>query len=116
MKYYENILESPFSIISKEAIDKNIISQKTLREWLNLNPDSYHKKINDIIIKRFLKVYNNENRFYHISLNRFGIVKINISFDNINNATFYDINNAINDCKDFINNINKNRVTKRKMN
>ena len=114
MKYYENILESPFSIISKEAINKNIISQKTLREWLNLNPDSYHKKINDIIIKRFLKVYNNENRFYHISLNRFGIVKINISFDNVNNATFYDINNAINDCKDFINNINKNRVTKKK--
>ena len=113
LKYYENSIESPFSIISKKAIENNKISKKILKDWLNLKEDTYYKKKNDIIVKRYLKDYN-EPRYYHIAINKMGIVRINISFDNDNNANFTDIEYAIKDCKKFIENINKNRITTRK--
>ena len=114
LKYYENTIESPFSIISKKAIENNKISKKILKDWLSLKEDTYYKKKNDVIVKRYLKDYNNESRYYHIAINKLGIVRINISFDNNNNATFSDIEDAIKDCKKFIETINKNRITAKK--
>ena len=111
IKYYENILEAPFSIISRKAIDDNKLNKKILKDWLDLNEES--KKINRIIVKRFLREYNGEPRYNHIEINKKGVVKLNISFNAINNASFKDVNDAVEDCKKFINNINKNRLVKK---
>ena len=111
LKYYENTLESPFSIISNKAIENNKISKKILKDWLGLNKET--KKINSIIIKRFLKDYNNEPRYSHIFIDKFGNIRLNIAFLGNNNATFDDIEYASKDCKKLIDDINKNRIIKK---
>ena len=111
LRYYENSIEHPFSIISKKAMEENKINKKLLKDWLSLREDIFYKKKNDIVVKRFLKNYNLEPRYYHISINKIGNIGINISFDNENNAKFDDVKDAIKDCKKFIENINKNRLT-----
>jgi len=111
IKYSEDILEAPFSIISKKAIDNNKVSKDNLKGWLGLNNE--HRRMNGIIFKRFLKDYNNEPRYSSIFLRKSGEIIINVSFDADNSANFSDIEVSVKDCKKIIDDINKNRIVKK---
>ena len=109
MKYSENFLEAPFSIISKKAVDKNIITKDNLKIWVGVEEQ---RKINGIIVKRYLKDYNNNPRYSSLFFNKNGQIEINISFKDEYNANFSDIEFAVKDCKNFVEDINKNRLSK----
>ena len=111
IKYYEDILESPFSIISKKAIDNNMLYKKKLKEWIGVKEEP--KRNNAITIKRYLKDYNNEHRYSSISLFKSGKIDFSVSFPNELNATFLDVELAVKNCKVLIEDINKNRITKK---
>jgi hypothetical protein len=111
LKYFEDTLESPFSIISKEALYNNKINKNYLEQWLGIK--SIPRRMNGIIIKRYIRDYNNEPRYSSISLDKFGTIQLNVSFNSDCNANFEDIEYTIKDCKKFINDINKNRIPKR---
>jgi hypothetical protein len=112
LKYSEDILESPFSIISKKSIDSGKINIKLLKDWLGLNEEP--RRLNGIIVKRYLNEYNNKPKYYQITLNKTGKININVSFDSDLNANFSDIEDTIKNCKKFIEDINKNRIIKKK--
>jgi hypothetical protein len=57
IRYSEDILEAPFSIISKKAIDNNQVDQDLLKKWLGVNQQV--RRMNSIVLKRYLKDYNN---------------------------------------------------------
>jgi len=111
VQYSENIMETPFSIISKKAITDNIINKESLKKWMGIN-NNYRNK-NGITIKRYLKDYNNQPRHSSIFLTKSGKIILTVSFDAENNATFKDIEYTIKDCKNLIEDINKNRITKK---
>jgi hypothetical protein len=100
IKYSEDILESPFSIISKKAIDNNIIDIEILKKWIGVNQP--FRKMNGIVIKRYLKNYNNIPRYSSISLSKNGRLTINVSYKEDFNADFNDIEYVIKNCKKFI--------------
>jgi hypothetical protein len=109
MKYSEDLLEAPFSIISKDAIKKNIIKKDDLKKWIGI--DNEQRRMNGIIVKRNVKNYMNEPRYSSLFMNKFGHVQINVSFENIFNANLLDVENVVKDCKKFIEDINKNNKT-----
>lgn len=111
IKYSEDVLESPFSIISKKAIDNGVIKKDEIKSWLGLNED--YREINGIILKSYIKDYNNEPKYSHISINRLGKIVLNISFKSDNNATFKDVEDCVINCKKILENINKHRVVKK---
>ena len=111
IKYSEDILESPFSIISKKAIDNGSIKKEEIKSWLGLNED--YREINGIILKSYIKDYNNEPKYSHISINRLGKIILNASFKSENNATFKDVEECVINCKKILENINKHRVVKK---
>lgn len=113
IKYSEDILEAPFSIISKKALDNNRINKDILREWLGITKD-VQRRTNSISIKRYIKDYNNEPRYSSLSLSKSGKIEINISFHAYNNANFNDVELTIKDCKKFVEELNKNRIIKKK--
>ena len=114
IKYSDETLEYPFSIISKEAIDESKISKKLLLDWIGINIDESERKKNGIIIKRFLREYNNKPIYSTIIINKKGNLEIKTSFESNFNANFNDIENTIKDSKKFIEDINKNRLTKKR--
>jgi len=107
LKYTDDFLDTNYTIISKEAIENNKIDKNILKKWIYRTKDSV-KKINGIIIKRFLKKYNDENRFSNIFINKNGNITMTISFKSGNNASFMDVGTAVNDCKKIIDDINNN--------
>ena len=111
IRYSEDILEAPFSLISREAINKNTVSQDSLKKWIGINQPP--RRMNGIIIKRYLKDYNDISRYSSISLYKTGKLTINVSFKEEYNANFNDIEYTIKNCKKFIEDINKNRFTKK---
>ena len=112
IKYYENMLDMPFSLISKKAIDDKLISKDILKRWIG-NVDESRKMEEEIIIKRHLKNYDNQPRYISLMIGKYGKVNINISFLNSNHATFEDVQLGIKECKKIIENINKNRIIKK---
>jgi hypothetical protein len=114
LRYSEDILDSPFTIISKEALNKNIVKKDTLKKWFGLKKDeAEQRKMSGILIKRYLRDYNNEPRFSQVIIKKTGNIGINVSFSTENNASFKDIEIAVKDCKKFIDDINKNRIIKK---
>ena len=111
IKYSEDIIDTPFSIISKKAIANNKITKDNIKNWLGVNNE--YRRMNGIMFKKFLKEYNNENRYTSIYLKKTGEIILSISFDADNNASFYDVELAVKDCKKIIEDINKNRVVKK---
>ena len=111
IKYSEDVLEAPFSIISKKAIDNHNIRKDEIKAWLGLNED--YREMNRIILKSYIKNYNNEPKYSHISINRLGKIVLNVSFKSDNNATFKDVEQSVLNCKKIIENINRHRVVKK---
>ena len=108
IKYNEDTLDSPFSIISKSAIDNNKISKKNINEWLGI--DKPLRRMNAIQIKR---IYN-ENKYSSITLSKYGKIMLHTSFPAERNANFNDIHDCIKDAKNLLDDINKNRIIRKK--
>ncbi|NBS84883.1 MAG: hypothetical protein EBS59_09380, partial [Verrucomicrobia bacterium] len=113
IKYSEESFENPFLLISKKAISDGYLDKNTLSDWLGLNDKNDMKKINGLSLKRYSKHYNDKPKYYSILLNKFGVLQITVSYLNENKASFSDIEYAINDCRNFIENVNKNRIVKK---
>jgi hypothetical protein len=109
IKYTDDIIESSFSIISKEALDNNLIKKDELKRWLGIVKEKTIKK-NGITFKRYLKDYLEKPRYSSIFLNKYGELSINVSFNTEINADFNDIENTIKDCKKIIEDINRNKI------
>jgi hypothetical protein len=113
IKYYEESFDSPFSLISKKAVDEGKVDKDLLSNWLGINSKDDTRKTNGIQIKKLSKEYDNKPKYYSMLITKFGIVSINIGFLSEQLATFTDIEYTVNNCKNFINDINKNRVVKK---
>jgi hypothetical protein len=110
IKYSDESFDTPFYIISKKAVANNKIDKKTLRNWLGINKE--HRKLNGLTVKRYLKDYNGKPRFSEIFITNTGKIALNMSFSTESNANFKDIDEAVKDCKKFIEDINKSRITR----
>lgn len=113
IKYYEESFDSPFSLISKKAVDDGKVDKDILSNWLGLNSKEDSRKTNGIQLKKMSREYNDKPKYYSILITKYGIVSINIGFLADQYASFSDIEYTVNDCKNFINDINKNRVVKK---
>ena len=109
IKYSENLLDTPFTVISRDAIDKKLIKKDKLKEWIGVNDD--YRKMTGLLIKRLFKTSNNEPNYSSYILTKNGKINIRIGFLNENNANFNDIVDCIKDCKSLIEDINKKIVT-----
>jgi len=113
IKYSEELFESPFYIISKQAIDNKNIDKKTLSRWLGIDTNNEQRRMNGLIIKKIMKKNDEKSLYYTILLDKYGVISLFIAFDRDSNATFNDIEYLVNDCRYFINDINKNRIVKK---
>lgn len=113
IEYAEESFDVPFSLISKKAVDEGKIDKDTLIKWLDVNNKEDSRKTNGIQIKKFSKEYNNKPKYYSLLITKYGMIQINIGYTAENNATFSDVEYTINDCKKFIEDINKNRIIKK---
>ena len=111
LKYYENMFDSPFYIISKKAVDNKILERKMVEHWIGIK--KIQRLNTGIKVQRFIKEYNGVRRYNVIDIKKDGNLVMNISFDNQNNANFEDVKYSIDNFKNFINEINKNRIIKK---
>ncbi len=105
IKYNDETFDTPFSIISKEAIDKKKVDKKELKDWLAIKDEQ--KKITGLLMKRLIKEYEDEPRYSSVSLKKDGNIRINVSFPARLNASFNDVLLSVKDCKRNIDDINK---------
>ena len=113
IKYSEETFDNPFVLISKEAINDGKLDKNTLKDWLGLDDKEEGRKINGLLLKRYSKDYDNKPKYYSVLLNKYGVLQITVSYLNENKATFEDVDYAMNDCKKFIEVVNKNRIVKK---
>jgi hypothetical protein len=107
IKYDDNSFKSSFTLISKEAIEKDTIKKTDLIRWLGIKKDE-HKKVNGIIIKRNFKKIEDDYRYSSILINKKGSITVHVSFKSNNNAKMSDVKEAIDDCKNLLKDINNN--------
>jgi hypothetical protein len=108
IKYGEDLINIPVSIISREALLQDKIKKNKLKDWILKD---LTKKINGINIKRFIKDYNNEPRYLSLNLKKNTEIDLFMAFENNNNANFYDISYCVKNCKNLIDDINKNIIS-----
>ena len=111
IKYGEDLINIPVSITSKEALNKNKIKKNQLKDWLGLSDIT--RRMNGIMVKRYLKDYNDEARYISVTLKKNTEVQLYISFENENEADFKDVEFAVKNCKKLIEDINKNIIPKK---
>jgi hypothetical protein len=108
LKYNEDTLDSPFALISKDAINNNFITKKNIEDWIGI--DKPTRRMNAIQIKRIYDI----KKYSSISLSKFGKIMIHTSFSTDVLSNFNDVNNCIKDAKYLLEDINKNRIIKKK--
>ncbi len=111
IKYYDYGFSNPFTLISKKAVDENIITKEILlKKWMN--PNIPYKKINSLQVKRYIKNFKDDNTplFTTINLYKYGRVQLSVAFKTENKASFQDIQECIENTKSFIEDINKNVI------
>jgi hypothetical protein len=112
IKYGDPLFKSPFTLISKDAIESKELKKQTLKNWLHLNREEL-RKVNGLIIKRKYKSFPNEPGYSSIFLNKSGKIAIHTAFLREYKATFCDVVESIKNCKKLVEDINKNRLTTR---
>ena len=114
LRYSESILQAPFLIISKNALDNNLLVKDNLITWLRLNKED-SKTVNGIELKRFLKKIADKNVFSTISLKKNMEIAISVGFSNDMNAGFEEIDNTVENSKKLIIELNKIRKIDKKI-
>ncbi len=110
VKYGDITMDNPFIIISLEAIRQNKLTKHHLYEWLNLirgSDEIAERRFHNLQLKRFIKSYENDQKFSSVNISRNGKVSISISYKQENRATIKDIELAVKNCKKFIDDLNQ---------
>ncbi len=111
IKYNDYGFANPFILISKSAIDQNVVNkQLLLSQWTN--PQMPVKKFNGLQLKRYIKNMEPSGTplFSNLYLYKYGRIQLSIAFKSENKATFHEIHEAIMNCKDFIEDVNRNVI------
>ncbi len=115
IKYNDVGFSNPFILISKAAVDENLVNKQILlSQWSD--PYSQGKKFNGLQVKRYIKdlVSKNSNEktplFSTLQIHKYGRIHMSVAFKSEHKARFNEINDCINNCGEFIDDINKNII------
>lgn len=111
IKYNDYGFANPFILISKSAVDQNIVNKELLlTQWTN--PQLPAKKFNGLQVKRYIKNIRPHGSplFTTLNLFKYGRILLSAAFKSENRATFGDIKDCIDNCGSFIQDINQNVV------
>ena len=111
IKYGDESFTIPVSLVSIDALSKNIIKRSTLNEWIGIQRIT--DKINGIIIQKYIMDYQKEAKFMSIILRNNAELSFRIRFQEQDKATFHDVVHGIKDVKKLIDDVNKNIMSKK---
>ena len=111
IKYGDESFNIPMSLISTEAIYNNKINKLILNDWIGINKIT--NKINGIMIKKYLKDYNDQAKYISMILRKNNELSIKLSFDANDNVDLYDASYSIKNVKKLVEDINKNLISKK---
>ena len=111
VKYGDESFNIPISLISTEAISNNKINKLILNEWIGVNKIT--TKINGIMIKKYIKDYNNEPKYISFILRKNNELTFKLNFNYEDKIDLYDVSYGLKNCKKLIEDINKNLVSKK---
>ncbi len=106
IKYGDPTIDDPFVVISLKSIEDNKMSRLQLYDWLGIMKDE-ERRFNGLQVKRFIKNYEDENKYSSINLTRSGKIVLGISYKQENHATVHDMELAVKNCKKLIDDINQ---------
>jgi len=111
VKYGDESFNIPISLISTEAISNNKVSEPIINDWIGINKIT--TKINGIMIKKYIKDYNNEPKYISLILRKNNELTIKLNFNFNDNVNLDDISYSLKICKKLIEDINNNIVSKK---
>ena len=111
IKYGDESFNIPISLISTDAIYNEKINKNLINEWIGVNKIT--TKINGIVVKKYLKDYNNEAKYISMILRKNNEVTFKLSFDNNDKVNLSDVSYGLKNCKKLIDDINKNLISKK---
>lgn len=108
LKYKDNTIDTPFTIISKEAILNKTIDINMAKDWSGLKTEigDSLREFNKLQLKRLIDNFNNINKYSTVEIDNNGELKLMISYTSDYNANFNDIKKVIDNSKLLLNNIN----------
>ena len=112
IRYKDETFGSPYSLVSKKALDKKMVTKVQLLHWVGIankrkGQGKILKNITNLHIKRFIKYYNNIPFFSHVEIEKTGRIVIRIGYKNEYKATFQDVLQVVENCVELIEEINK---------
>ena len=111
IKYGDESFQIPVSLASVDALLQNKITKANLDDWIGI--DKITNKINGIIMKQYLKDYNNQHKYISMILRKSSELTFNVKFDANDKATFHDLVGSIKNIKKIVEDINKNLISKK---
>ena len=111
IKYGDESFTIPVSLVSIDALSKNIFKRSTLNEWIGIQHIT--DKINGIIIQKYIMDYQKEAKFMSIILRNNAELSFRIRFQEQDKATFHDVVHGVKDVKKLIEDVNKNIMSKK---
>ena len=111
VKYGEESFNIPISLISKDSIINNRVNKNLINDWIGINEIT--KKINGIMIKKYIKHYNNEPKYLSLILRKNNELTIKLNFSHDDKVDLNDISKSMKNCKKLIDDININLVSKK---
>ncbi len=113
IKYNDIGFSNPFILISKNSVDENLVNkQLLLSQWSD--PYKQGKKFNGLQIKRYIKNLSSNGvdvpLFSTLQLHKYGRIHMSVAFKSEHKATFNEIHESIQNCGEFIDDINKNII------
>ena len=111
VKYGDESFNIPISLISTDAISNNKINKNMINEWIGINKIT--TKINGIMVKKYIKDYNNEPKYVSFILRKNNELTFKLSFNYEDKVDIYDVSYSLKNCKKLIEDINKNLISKK---
>lgn len=111
IKYADDSFQIPISLVSVEALEQNKVDKSIVNEWIGINKIT--NKYNGLILRQFLKKYNNKQKYIYLFLKKNTELLFNLRFDENDQATIKDIIEGVNNTKKLIEQINRNLISKK---
>ncbi len=114
IKYNDIGFSNPFILISKDSVDKNLVNkQLLLSQWSD--PYNQGKKFNGLQVKRYIKDLISKDGvniplFSTLQLHKYGRIHMSVAFKSEHKAHFREIHDCIQNCGEFIDDLNKNII------
>ncbi len=115
IKYNDIGFSNPFILISKSSVDQNLLNKPLLSQW----SDNQGKKFYGLQVKRYIKdLISKDNKknvtsiplFSTLQLYKYGRIQMSVAFKSEHKARFQEIYETINNCSEFIDDLNKNII------